>query len=158
MEEMKEYIEVAEKSVACCRDMLSQEQEKRRALLGNDQKRLEAVLKNQQAAVMKLDSLEKRRLAAQEKLGLGGKSAEEVLAALPQGAQKDRLAELFGEMSGSCRELRELNKTALGIARENLRLMEQMTGSIPQGQAGLYTRGRQTDARGGLASSFEEKI
>lgn len=155
--ELQNYIEMTEKCAQCCRELLDQEQEKRQALLGSDDKRLGAVLQAQQAAVMKLDGLEKRRIAAQSAAGFASKNAEEVLAGLPEGAEKERLGKLFDEMRRTARELKELNKTALNIARESLYLIEAVTGQARREAGGTYKPGRPMD-RTVRGIGFEEKI
>ena len=57
-----EYKVVLEECLVECKKMLEFETEKRRALLDSDMNNLSAVLQSQQATMMKLENIEKKRI------------------------------------------------------------------------------------------------
>ena len=65
--------------LAECKKMLDFEAQKRKALLDSDVNNLTAVLQAQQATMMKLENIEKKRIAAQEKAGFGEMKADEII-------------------------------------------------------------------------------
>ncbi len=153
------YLAATRQCMEQCGAMLELEQGKRQALLGQDGEKLAAMLQNQQAAVMQLESLEKKRLAAQEALGYPAElPAAQLLERLEDSSEKQELAHLCTAWRRQVEELRELNKTALDIAKGNLRLLEQLTGAGAPAAKPTYqkTGSKQNEWAGG--SRFEEKI
>ena len=63
-ENIKEYKAVLEECLVECKKMLDFEAEKRKALLESDMNNLSAVLQSQQATMMRLENIEKKRVAA----------------------------------------------------------------------------------------------
>ena len=70
-ENIKEYKAVLEECLAECKKMLDFEAQKRKALIDSDMNNLGSILQSQQATMMKLENVEKKRVAAQEKAGFG---------------------------------------------------------------------------------------
>lgn len=155
--EMQEYKESVARCLAQCEVMLEQEQEKRRALLGGDEKRLEQMLQTQQACYMQLESLEGKRLAAQQAAGFGGLTAKEILAQMQQGPFRQEMEKLFHQLSIVAEDLKEQNKAALEIAAANLKMIEHL---VPQTKAPVQTTYNRKTATGSFhpGTSFEKKI
>lgn len=147
-----EFIEVNEKLVFALSEMLAFEQEKRQALLKSDDKQMEAMLQKQQAAVMQLESLEKRRAWLQGELGLPG-TLSDILNGMPEGPEKARLSEAAASLRGTAEELKELNKADIGIAKTFL----QMYGGSVQDVAPAGSR-NPYQQMGRTGPGFEQKI
>lgn len=134
------YIESVEACCNQCADMLLLEKEKRQALLKNEGKRIETVLKDQQAALMRLEALEKKRMQAQKMLGFEEQdTAAEVVESLPIGPDREKLAGLIRRLKECALDLREQNRESLELARLDLKLaqsLRQQTGEAED--AGLY--------------------
>ena len=64
---MQDYLQAVDDCAQQCVKMLEVESEKRRALMNNEGKNIEAAVKTQQAALMKLETLETRRMQLQER-------------------------------------------------------------------------------------------
>lgn len=105
------------------------EGEKRRALLGHDLGRLEAMLKVQQAETMKFRSLEAKRAQLQTELGLSAVSSSQLLREVEDEAAKKQMAKLFDEMTDISMQIREQNKQSLDLAETNLKIIDLMHGS-----------------------------
>ena len=91
-----EYKAVLEECLVECKKMLDFETEKRRALLDSDMNNLSAVLQSQQATMMKLENLEKKRISAQEKAGFSDMKAEDIIEKITDEKEKQKMAVLAG--------------------------------------------------------------
>ena len=159
MNEIQSFLTATERCVAQSKTMLSFEQEKRQALLSDDLTRLESMIQAQQAAIMKMESLEKQRLEAQEKAGYHNLSASEILALLGDSPDRAILARQISELKLTLEEIRYHNEKAMEIARANLQVVEKMSaGAARNDQQGVYRPKPSggADFQGG--SSFETKI
>lgn len=140
------YIAVIEECAGQCREMLALEGEKRRALMLNDAHAVEAAMKNQQAALMKLEAIEKKRVQAQQELGFAPQAtAAQILQALPPSADRDRLQQAAADLKQFAQQLQEQNKESIELAKLDIRLMESVqarAGSAQTSGAGLYSRGK----------------
>lgn len=137
-------------------EMTASEQEKRQALLAQDMTRLEAVLPVQQAMVMKLESLEKKRAEAQNAAGFAGLTASAILERLSK-EDRAQLEPLFRETRETAAQYSELNRAALEIANTELRIMDQIVRTAGVEGSGLYGQnGRVENAAKGAA--FTEKV
>jgi len=138
---------------------LDNESEKRRALIGGDPKRLEAMLQLQQAETMKLQNLEQKRLAMQKELGYEGLTASAFAEAVKSDSEGPRIARTLAEIVSLVNDLKDQNTQAIELANGSLKIMEQAVASagIDQ-QHGLYSP---ETARGGTYSkdpSFEKMV
>lgn len=138
---------------------LENESEKRRALMGGDSQKLEAMLQLQQAETMKLQNLEQKRLDTQKQLGYEGFTAQQLIGAVQDEAQEKRLAAVLGEITELAVGLQEQNRLSIELANKNLKLMEQVAISAGiDTQHGIYSP---ETAKGGTYSkdsSFEKMV
>ena len=146
MHSMQEYIELIEECAQQCREMLAIEGEKRRALMLNDAAAVEAAMNSQQAALMRLEALEKRRLQLQQELGLDPQAtAAQILQSMAPSDERARLQSAAEQLRRSAQELQEQNRESMELARLDIRLMESLrarAGTAQTSSAGLYSRGR----------------
>lgn len=151
--QMSAYLDATARCAEQCEAMVQSEQEKRRALLGGADGRLEQVLQEQQAAVMHLEMLERKRLAAQVEAGFPERAAgTEILSSLPEGEERDALTALLERLRLAAGELRELNHTALEIAQMQLQALGRSV------QPATYRPGPAQGREWGGEASFEQKI
>ena len=159
MNEMQAFLTATERCVTQSKTMLSFEIEKRQALLSDDLNRLENMIQAQQAAIMKMDSLEKQRLEAQEKAGFQNLSAVEILDRLDDSPDKAILARQVGELKLTLEEIRYHNEKAMDIARTNLQIVEKLnTGAAGGEQQGVYRPRSSGGAEFQGGFSFDTKI
>ncbi len=151
-----EYKVVLEECLVECKKMLDFEAKKRKALLDSDVNNLTAVLQAQQATMMKLENIEKKRIAAQEKAGFGEMKAHEIIEKIEDKEQKNSFTSTVNELRTIVEEIQSLNKISIDIAKSNLKIANTILQQQQTDNAGVYT------ATGGNAnwssSSFEEKI
>ena len=140
---MKEYIDSVSRCLEQCKEMLQLESEKRRALIKNAVHEIEEVVKKQQAALMKLETLEHQRIKAQVALGYDeAATAAQILADMPEGQQKDTLSALIVKLKECAVDLKEQNKDSLELARLDLQLVESLRAGSTEttAQSGVYSR------------------
>ncbi len=135
-DEWEGLLQAIRESTEQLEQMIELEQEKRQALLNPTLDGLEAMLPRQQAAVMQMESSERRRLAAQAKAGFEGLTGEEIQAKVPPD-EAEAIAPLLTKLRSVAEELRSLNRTAMDVARANLRFVEKVTGTN-EAPSGLY--------------------
>ena len=153
---VKKYKAVLEECLVECKKMLDFETEKRRALLDSDMNNLSTVLQSQQATMMKLENLEKKRIAAQEKAGFSDMKAEEIIGKITDEKEKQSFTSTVNELRTLVEEIQRLNKISIDIAKSNLKIANTILQQQQTENSGVYT------ASGANAnwssSSFEEKI
>jgi len=157
-ENIKEYKAVLEECLVECKKMLDFEAEKRKALLESDMNNLSAVLQSQQATMMRLENIEKKRVAAQEKAGFGEMKADEIIEKIQDSEQKKNFTVTVNELRAIVEEIQKLNKISIDIAKSNLKIANTILQQEQQaGNTGVYTSSG-GNANWAPSSSFEEKI
>jgi flagellar biosynthesis/type III secretory pathway chaperone len=153
---VKKYKAVLEDCLVECKKMLDFETEKRRALLDSDISNLGSVLQSQQATMMKLENLEKKRIAAQEQAGFNEMRADEIIEKITDEEEKKSFTETLNELRAIVEEIQRLNQISIDIAKSNLKIANTILQQQPTDEAGVYTS---TGSNAKWASSsFEEKI
>lgn len=153
---IKKYKAVLEECLVECKKMLEFETEKRRALLDSDMNNLSAVLQSQQATMMKLENLEKKRISAQEKAGFSDMKAEEIIEKIADEKEKKSFTLTINELRTLVEEIQRLNKISIDIAKSNLKIANTILQQQSSDEAGVYTS-TGSNAKWS-SSSFEEKI
>ena len=153
---VKKYKAVLEECLVECKKMLDFETEKRRALLDSDMNNLSAVLQYQQATMMKLENLEKKRISAQEKAGFSDMKAEEIIEKITDEKEKQSFTSTVNELRTLVEEIQKLNKISIDIAKSNLKIANTILQQQPNETTGVYTS-TGSNAKWS-SSSFEEKI
>jgi len=155
-ENAKKYKAVLEECLVECKKMLDFETEKRRALLDSDMNNLSGVLQSQQATMMKLENLEKKRISAQEKAGFSDMKAEEIIEKITDEKEKQSFTSTVNELRTLVEEIQKLNKISIDIAKSNLKIANTILQQQPNETTGVYTS-TGSNAKWS-SSSFEEKI
>ncbi len=153
---IKKYKAVLEDCLVECKKMLDFETEKRRALLDSDINNLGSVLQSQQATMMKLENLEKKRIAAQEKAGFNEMRAEEIIEQIIDEEDKKSFALTVNELRTIVEEIQRLNRISIDIAKSNLKIANTILQQQSTDETGVYTS-TGSNAKWS-SSSFEEKI
>ena len=153
---VKKYKAVLEECLVECKKMLDFETEKRRALLDSDMNNLSGVLQSQQATMMKLENLEKKRISAQEKAGFSDMKAEEIIEKIADEKEKKSFTSTINELRTLVEEIQKLNKISIDIAKSNLKIANTILQQQPNETTGVYTS-TGSNAKWS-SSSFEEKI
>ena len=126
------FVEATENVYIQITKIISLEQEKRQALLHYDMVITERCIKNQQALVMQLENIEKKRGMSQIAAGFHGKTSDEILDSVTS-EEKLILQPLFGKLRMAATNLQEQNKVSLGIASSELRILgDRSSTPVPQ--------------------------
>ena len=153
---VKKYKAVLEDCLVECKKMLDFETEKRRALLDSDINNLGTILQSQQATMMKLENLEKKRIVAQEQAGFNEMRADEIIEKITDEEEKKSFTETLNELRAIVEEIQRLNQISIDIAKSNLKIANTILQQQPTDETGVYTS---TGSNAKWASSsFEEKI
>ncbi|WP_458863320.1 flagellar export chaperone FlgN [Acidaminobacterium chupaoyuni] len=155
--EINAFIDLLKQYRHQCRLLLLSETNKRQALLSHDCSEITSMMQSQQAAIMKLNSLELRRQELQADAGFSAMTAEGILSLLgEESEEKAILGGLLGDLRNIAEELAENNRVSLNMAKDHLKMLSQLSQNTAPGDAKTY-RG---SVMPGFASrsSFSETI
>ncbi|WP_099205321.1 flagellar export chaperone FlgN [Scatolibacter rhodanostii] len=152
---MSAFYDITQKALIQIQSMLASEQEKRSALLNHNTEKIESLLQEQQAMMMKLEGLEKKRLASQADAGFLSLTSTQILEKMDKEERK-LFAPLFTEMRHAATQLQELNFISLDLAHAELRFMERLSAS--EENHALYQSDGKKRTASHVGASFEEKI
>lgn len=156
MQNVQEYKKVLSDCLIECKKMLDFETEKRQALLDSDMNNLSAVLQAQQATMMRLEGIEKKRVASQEKAGFANLSADEIIEKIEDATEKIEFTKVVNELRGIVEEIQRLNKISIDIAKSNLQIANTLLQQQQGDTGSVYTAsGENTNWK---TSSYEDKI
>lgn len=116
---MNELISVIEDLIALFKDMIQIEQIKLDAAKKNRITHVEDCMKKEQAAILKLKGLEKKRAFTQEKIGLNDLTFQQILEET-KGDDHTKLQELFHTLSHQVRLFQDTNESARTMIEINL--------------------------------------
>lgn len=139
--------------------MIPQEKDKYQALISDDTKQIEEMVQTQQAAIMKLKSLEAARLQAQELAGFSNHSADEILELVSE-EDKPTVTETFTNLRSAAQELRLCNAKAMEIARASAAFHKANSHTAKTAMPAKVTYGAKGSVPGkiGNGSLFQTKI
>lgn len=152
----REYVQFMGKYVEFCEAMAAAEEKKRKALLKDDIAQVESVLSSQQASLMTLETMEKQRVALQEREGWGDIPFTEILEKL-SGQEREEMEGLYHRMSAALQNVKMQNEKAMQIAKLNLRLTNI---EHAEQQAGVksYAADKTVSSEAARGPLFETKI
>lgn len=103
--------------------------------------------------------MESKRIEKQKQLGYAGLTAQQLITAVSDEKQKEKLAAVLDEITQLAHTLKEQNSLSIELANTNLKMMEQVAISAGiDAQHGLYSP---ETAKGGTYSkdpSFEKMV
>lgn len=120
------------------KELIPIEKVKLTAAAGYNVVSLEECMKKEQAAILKLKGLDRRREELMEAQGWSGKSFRQILEHY-EGGDKKELDALFQELDRQMGEFREMNGDANEVIRTNLHTVEKLAD-----EARIY-QGRQNE-------------
>lgn len=128
---MNEFIAVIEDFILLFQELIQIEETKLEAAKKNRITHMEDCMNREQAAILKLRGLEKKREAAQEKLGFKGYTFQQILAETTDG-DGDRLRILFNTLSDRVRHFQETNECARSMIEINLHMINKAINQSPK--------------------------
>ena len=133
-----------------------QEDGKYAALLSFDAHKVDHVISEQQAALMRLDAMKKQREKLQEEAGLGGCSFREIVRRADE-EDRDYLHALLMRIESAVMDIRFRNAKSTSFARDSLRAFSQNADSPERKVTGGYTSEKKV-VEGPGSPLFETKI
>lgn len=119
---MLEYTEFFEETAV-------KEREKMSALLSQDLNRIEKCLNEHQSTIKKTEYYESEREKLQARLGLGGMSFRQIIAAA-EGEEREKLRLLYSRFKIAVDNVSHANKTSLQIAETNMKIIEKLSPTV----------------------------
>ena len=98
------------------------ENEKTAVIIEGDIEKLDGILNTEQELHMKVQNVEKSRVAALKTLGLENKKMLDVIE-LSEGAQRERLAKLFGDLNEHISAIKKINEHNTKLVKSRLEII-----------------------------------
>lgn len=134
---MERFEQVIRDLISLFEDFLPLEQEKLKAAQENKVTALEDCMVREQAIVLKIRGLEKKRETVQRELGWEGKTFRQIIELVPQ-EKRQEFRKLFQQLEQSISTFQATNDSALDIITLNLKQIERTIKS--KDPEGLYTQ------------------
>ena len=119
------------------------ENEKTAVIIEGDTAKLDGILNLEQELHMKVQNVEKTRMAVLKSLGLDNKKMLDIIE-LGEGGQKERLAELFDELNGHINAIKKINEHNTKLVKSRLEIISAVNNIYldPGNGAGAKQAGR----------------
>lgn len=122
---MNDFIAVIEDMIQLFQDLVSVEQVKLEAAKKNRVTYVEDCMNKEQAAILKLRGLDKKREDCQEQLGMKGDTFQQILSKVSEDDSRNRLKELFDRLSRQVRLFQEISDAARTMIELNLHMIDK---------------------------------
>ena len=129
---MNDFISVIEDLILLFKDLIQVEETKLEAASKNRVTYVEDCMNKEQAAILKLRGLEKKRETVQEKLGFKGYTFQQILSETT-GEEQDRLRKLFDTLSRQVRQFQDTNESARSMIEINLHMINKAINNSQNG-------------------------
>ncbi|WP_349946695.1 flagellar export chaperone FlgN [Lacrimispora sp. BS-2] len=122
---MNDFIAVIEDMIQLFQDLVSVEQVKLEAVKKNRVTYVEDCMNKEQAAILKLRGLDKKREDCQERLGMKGDTFQQILSKVSEDDGRNQLKELFDRLSRQVRLFQEISDGARAMIELNLHMIDK---------------------------------
>lgn len=129
---MNDFISVIEDFILLFEDLTQIEESKLEAASKNRVTYVEDCMNKEQAAILKLRGLEKKREVTQEKLGFKGYTFQQILSETT-GEEQEKLKELFDTLSRRIRQFQNINESARDMIEINLHMINKAINNSQNG-------------------------
>lgn len=129
---MNDFISVIEDFILLFKDLIQIEETKLEAASKNRVTYVEDCMNKEQAAILRLRGLEKKRDTVQEKLGFKGYTFQQILSETT-GEDQDRLRKLFDTLSRQVRQFQDTNESARSMIEINLHMINKAINNSQNG-------------------------
>ncbi|MGN1482006.1 flagellar export chaperone FlgN [Porcipelethomonas sp.] len=129
MENFNEFYDFMNSYTVFLEETAEKEKEKLSALLSDDLKRIEHCLNEHQSTIKRTEKFEQEREELQNRLGIGGLTFKEIIAAHEDPEEKSMLEKLYTRFKVAVDNVKHANKTSLQVAQMNLKILEEIMPS-----------------------------
>lgn len=132
---MDDFITVIEELIHLFQDLRQIEQDKLAAVQKNRITYVEDCMNKEQAAILKLRGLDKKRDTCQEQLGFKGDTFQQILSKV-SGEEHGQLKYLFDTLSDQVRQFQDVNESAHTLIEINLHKIDKAIHNSQNAMAG----------------------
>ena len=129
---MNEFITVIEGLTELFQELIQIEQTKLEAAKKNRITHVEDCMNKEQAAILKLRGLERKRELCQEKMGFEGCTFQEILSKTT-GSEHDMLKNMFNTLTDHVRLFQDINDSARTMIEVNLHMINKAINNSQNG-------------------------
>ncbi|WP_312447433.1 flagellar export chaperone FlgN [Lacrimispora sp.] len=122
---MNDFTAVIEDMIQLFQDLIQVEQVKLEAAKKNRVTYVEDCMNKEQAAILKLRGLDKKREDCQERLGMKGDTFQQILSKIPEDEVRNRMKELFDRLTYQVRLFQEISDGARTMIEINLHMIDK---------------------------------
>lgn len=122
---MNDFTAVIEDMIQLFQDLVQVEQIKLEAAKKNRITFVEDCMNKEQAAILKLRGLDKKREDCQERLGMKGDTFQQILSKVSEDEARNRLKELFDGLTYQVRLFQEISDSARTMIEINLHMIDK---------------------------------
>ncbi len=142
MEAKKQLIQILNDTNSFLKDITALQNKKVDYVIKNNIAGVEECMKNEQAMILKLKGLDKKREQLQKSLGFENMSFREIIDKLPS-EEKEEFKKLFDEMQNSLEVYRHTSKTAQNAIEINLHRLDSYLKELDENKkSGIYNESR----------------
>ncbi|MDR2023953.1 MAG: flagellar protein FlgN [Hungatella sp.] len=128
---MNDFVAVIEELIHLFQELIHIEQTKLEATSKNRITHVENCMNQEQAAILKLRGLDKKRETCQEKLGWKNNTFNQILLRT-SGADYHQLKKLFDSLSFHIRQFQDLNESARSMIEIKLHMIKKELTTVPE--------------------------
>lgn len=121
---MNDFITIIEDLIHLFQELIQIEQTKLEAVKNNRITYVEDCMNKEQAAIMKLRGLDKKREICQDKLGYKDYTFQQILSELPD-PEDNPLKKLFDTLSRQIKQFQSVNESARSVIEINLHMIDK---------------------------------
>lgn len=121
---MNDFISVIEDLIQLFQELIYIEQSKLEAAAKNRITHVEDCMNREQASILKLRGLDKKRETCQEQLGCKDYTFQQILSKT-SGAEHNQLKKLFDSLTHHVRQFQEINESARSMIEINLHMINK---------------------------------
>lgn len=127
---MNEFISIIHDLITLFEELIQIELTKLEAIKNNRITHLQDCMNREQAAIMKLRGLDKKRESCQEKLGYKGYKFQQILKELPDD-DNGQLKEAFDKLTKQIRQFKKVNEGAQAMIEINIHALNKIINNSP---------------------------
>ncbi len=136
---MNDFITVIEDLIHLFQNLIQIEQAKMEAVKKNRITHVEDCMNQEQAAILKLRGLDKRRETCQEQIGYKGYTFQQILSETA-GSEHNQLKILFDKLSFLVRQFQDINESSRAIININLHKINKAINNSQNGMTADKTK------------------
>jgi len=129
------------------KQVLDTERKKTEIMMNGDAQALDNIINSEQSMIMRINSLEAKRISAQNSLGCGTLTLMQLVQKMKEeqnGGQAEILSLLHGELTELLSDIKQVNKLNMGLINAKLEFIDEFMAEVGMAResTGTYTHSR----------------